>query len=160
MRKSIDHVNHVAADAGADAADEVFDAIHTVMHLYRSPRHREAGADAPELTHMEHKVLGFFARHPGATQSELALHSGRDKGQLARLIGGLRDRGLLEARADAQDRRNLRLHVTAAATAVQQAAQCQARRVAATAVTGLSAAERKQLLALLQRVRANLEPPA
>jgi hypothetical protein len=35
---------------------------------------------------MEGKVLGFFARHPGATQRDLAQHSGRDKAQLARLI--------------------------------------------------------------------------
>ncbi len=143
-----------AADADGD---EVFEAIHAVMHLYRSPRHRAAAAAQAELTHMELKVLGYFSRHPGATQSDLATHAGRDKSQLARLIAGLRGRGLLEARTDETDRRNLRLHATAAAAAVQQAAECQARAVAATAVAGLSSTERSQLLALLRRVRCNLE---
>ena len=158
MSKTVDHVNHLPADTPGDPdADEVFEAIHAVMHLYRSPRHRSAVADPAELTHMEHKVLGFFCRHPGATQSDLASHAGRDKSQLARLIAGLRARGLLDAQPDPADRRNLRLHPTAAARAAQQAAQRQARAVAATAVAGLSDAERLQLLALLQRVRANLE---
>jgi hypothetical protein len=34
---------------------------------------------------MEGKVLGFFARHPGATQRDLAQHSGRDKAAVATL---------------------------------------------------------------------------
>lgn len=160
MSKTVDHVNQRVGSTEAPDGDEVFEAIHAVMHLYRSPRHRgavAAAADAAELTHMEHKALGFFCRHPGATQSDLAGHASRDKGQLARLIAGLRARGLLDAQPDPADRRNLRLHPTAAAHAAQQAAQRQARAVAATAVAGLSEAERRQLLALLQRVRANLE---
>ncbi|MES2716282.1 MAG: helix-turn-helix domain-containing protein [Pseudomonadota bacterium] len=160
MSKSVDHVNHIdALPADADG-DEVFEAIHAVMHLYRSPRHRAAATAQAELTHMEHKVLGYFSRHPGATQSDLAAHAGRDKGQLARLIAGLRARGLLEARTDEADRRNLRLQPSAAAAQVQQAAERQARVVAATAVAGLSQAERSQLLALLRRVRGNLEAGA
>ena len=154
MRQSIDHVNQ----NGGDGPDPVFEAIHTVMHLYRAHRHRDANADAPQqLTHMEHKALDFFARHPGATQRDLAVHSGRDKGQLARLVGALKERGLLEARVDADDRRNLRLHPTAAARAVHRAAQRQAQRVAAAAVADLSDVERAQLVALLHRVAASLE---
>lgn len=166
MSKSVDVVNQSrqaaaapeadGADLGADG-DAVFEAIHAVMHLYRAPRHRAALADAAGLTHMEHKVLGFFCRHPGATQRALADHAGRDKGQLARLIAGLRERGLLDAQPDPADRRNLCLHPTPAAQAAQQAAQAQARAVAATAVAGFSDADRAQLLALLQRIQTNLE---
>lgn len=46
------------------------------------------------------------------TLSALISHSGCDKGQLARLVGGLRERGLLDGRADENDRRNLLLHLT------------------------------------------------
>jgi DNA-binding MarR family transcriptional regulator len=160
MKQSIDHVNQ-RAGAAADPADPVYEAVHAVMHLYRSHRQRGTGGDGTlDLTHMEHKVLGFFMRHPGATQSQLAAHAGRDKGQLARLVGGLKERGLLEARVDEGDRRNVQLQPTAAARAVQQAAQRQARRVAAAAVAGLSHDERAQLVALLQRVQANLESGA
>jgi DNA-binding MarR family transcriptional regulator len=168
MSKSVDLVNQsgrpapdgpcAVATPAADG-DAVFEAIHAVMHLYRAPRQRAAIADEGEatLTHMEYKVLGYFCRHPGATQRDLAAHAGRDKGQLARLVGGLRERGLLDARPDPADRRNTCLHPTPGAQAAQQAAQARASAVAATAVAGFSAVERTQLLALLQRIQANLE---
>ena len=155
MRKSVDHVNHGAATPSPD--EDVLEAVHTVMHLLRSRQHRALKDAEHGVSHMEAKALGFFARHPGATQSELVQHAGRDKGQMARLVGGLRERGLLEAVADESDRRSLRLSVSAAGKEVQQVLARQARRVSAQAVKGLGADERAQLLALLARVRNNLE---
>jgi DNA-binding MarR family transcriptional regulator len=158
MRKSIDLVNHMpgqAATAGP-GSDDVLEAIHGLMHLARSVQYRALRGAAEDLTHMDSKVLGFFARHPGATQTDLAAHSQRDKGQLARLIAGLKERGLLEAQPDVEDRRSLRLTLTATGRAVQQTLQRRRRRIADLAVAGLSDAERQQLLALLERVRLNL----
>ncbi|MBL8348945.1 MAG: MarR family transcriptional regulator [Burkholderiaceae bacterium] len=157
MPKSIDHVNQLAAAVQADAGDDVLEAVHAVMHLFRARQYRALRERGEALTHMDGKVLGFFARHPGATQRELALHSGRDKGQLARLIAGLKDRGLLQGQADDADRRSVRLQLTATGRAVQQQLQGQRRRLAEAAVAGLSADERRALHALLERVRANLE---
>ena len=93
MRKQVDVVNQKAAGTG-----NVLELIHTVMHLYRGSQFRAQRDSDGGVSPMESKVLGFFARHPGATQSELVEHSRRDKGQLARLISGLKERGLLEAR--------------------------------------------------------------
>ena len=152
MRKSVDIVNH--SPAGAEA--EVLELVHAVMHDYRSLQYRFLRDGPHEITHMDGKVLGYFGRHPGATQSELAQHSGRDKAQLARLIKGLRERGLLQAQADENDRRTVRLSLTADGQAVQRALAQQAKRLGGQAVAGLSAAERSQLAALLQRVKANL----
>ncbi len=136
--------------------EQVAEAVHGLMHLYRAQRQRAMDAAGQPLTHMEHKVLGFFTHRPGATQSELVQHAGRDKGQVARLIAGLRERGLLEAQPDETDRRVWRLQPSAAGRALQQAARRQARRVEAAAVAGLSEAECRELLALLQRLQANL----
>jgi DNA-binding MarR family transcriptional regulator len=155
MRKPIDIVNHVAEPV----EDDVLESIHAVMHLYRSQQYRVLRDGPHQLTHMESKVLGFFGRHAGATQSDLALHSGRDKAQLARLIKGLRDRGLLLAQADESDRRNLHLTLSADGQAVQAALHRQARRLGTSAVAGLSAQERAALLALLLRVKGNLAAP-
>lgn len=137
--------------------DDVLEAIHRVMHLYRSQRHRLLGESEHGLTHMEGKTLSYFARHPGATLSELSAHTERDKGQLARLLSGLRERGLLEARVDETDRRHQRLHLTAAAEESLQALRREGRRISAAAVRGLGEAERAQLLSLLAQVQANLE---
>lgn len=154
MPRQDDHVNQMG-----DAADQVFDAIHELMHLYRARRHGDA-AEAGGLPHMEQKTLGFFARNPGATQSDLVAHSGRDKGQVARLIAGLRERGLLEAEPHEADKRSVRLRLTPQAQALHRAMKAQAGRTAKAAVAGLTRTECDQLLQLLMRIRANLEPDA
>lgn len=154
MRKQIDNVNH-KGNAGLD--DEVMELVHTVMHQYRSRQYRFLRDGPHDITHMDGKVLGFFERHPGATQSDLAAHSGRDKAQLARLIKGLREAGLLDAEADEADRRQVCLRLSPAGLAVQRELRQQASALSARAVRGLSAAQRQQLLALLQQVQANLD---
>lgn len=153
MRRTLDLVNQTAEPS----AEDVIEAVHTVMHLVRARQYRTQRADEAALTHMDGKVLGYFARHPGATQKELAAHSGRDKGQLARLIAGLRERGLIEGEADAADRRAIRLRLTAEGRAAQQALQRQARRASEQAVAGLDGGERRQLVALLGKLRERLE---
>ena len=152
MRKSVDIVNHNSRAPETD----VLELVHAVMHDYRSLQYRFLRDGPHEITHMDGKVLGFFGRRPGATQSDLAQHSGRDKAQLARLIKGLRERGLLQAQADENDKRTVRLSLTADGLAVQRALALQARRLSAQAVAGLSTTERDQLAALLQRVKINL----
>ena len=153
MDKQDDNVNHRGATR---VEDDVLDLVHTVMHQYRAQQYQVLRDGPHDITHMESKVLGYFGRHPGATQSELAQHSGRDKAQLARLIKGLRERGLLDGAADAADRRSITLRLTADGQAVLRTLQKQARRLNERAVLGFSTAEQRQLLALLQRVRANL----
>ena len=139
------------------ADDDPIELIHAVMHRYRAQQYQVLREGPYDLTHMEGKVLGYLAAHPGATQSDLARDSGRDKAQLARLIKALRDQGLLLAQADAADRRNLHLLLTPQGQAVLAALQQQSDRLAAQAMDGLSAAERRQLAELLLRVKRNIE---
>jgi DNA-binding MarR family transcriptional regulator len=153
MRKQVDKVNQ----SPIASSDQVFETIHDIMHLYRSRQYRALRDGGHELTHMDAKVLGFFARHPGATQSDLAAHSGRDKAQLARLIRGLRDKGLLDARTDDADRRSTRLEVTPQGQALFGKLHRQGARLSDLAVSELSATERKELADLLRRVQATLQ---
>jgi DNA-binding MarR family transcriptional regulator len=154
MSKSIDNVKQ---SSGSDpSAEDLFEAIHAAMHLYRSRQYQAQRSSAHDLTHMDGKVLAFFARHPGATQKDLAEHSGRDKGQLGRLVAGLREHGLLDARPDEADRRNIRIEVTPQGRAVHQTLQRQARRVAELAVANLGSEERRRLAALLRKVQDSL----
>ena len=155
MRKSLDKVNH----SEPRPQDEVLELVHTVMHQYRSQQYQVLRDGGHDITHMEKKVLGYVDRHPHSTQSDLARDSGRDKAQLARLVKGLRERGLLDGQADAADRRNLRLSLTAEGRSVLRTLDQQSRRLATQAVAGLSTAEQRQLLALLLRVKANLDSP-
>lgn len=131
--------------------------VHQLMHRYRARQYQVLRDGPHDITHMESKVLGFFGRHPGGTQSELAAHSGRDKAQLARLIKGLRERGLLEGVEDAQDRRQVRLRPSPAGLEVLKLLQQQAQHLGQRALAGLDASEQAQLSALLRRVHANLD---
>jgi DNA-binding MarR family transcriptional regulator len=153
MRKQVDAVNQTPAKA----TEDVLESIHAIMHVYRSRQHRALRDGPHDLTHMEDKVLGFFARHPGATQSDLVAHSGRDKAQLTRLIHGLRSKGLLEARVDEHDRRSTHLQLTPEGKAIHKNLHKQGARLSNTAVKGLSEEERRLLVSLLDRVRSNLE---
>lgn len=151
MNRKIDKVNHSTRHAV-----EVFETIHTVMHLFRARQYQSLRDAAHPLAHMEGKVLGFFSRHPGATLSELVAHSGRDKGQLARVIARLREDGYLDGEPDEQDRRVTRLRPSAQGKAVHEGLQRHARRLSDVAVAGLSDEDCQRLLALLEQVKANL----
>ncbi len=153
IRKSVDVVNQ-------SAPTDVLEAVHGLMHRVRSRQHRAMRDGGHELTPMEGKLLGHLARHPGTTQTELVAHWGRDKGQIARMVTTLKDRGLVESVPDEDDRRIQRLTLSATARSLHEAVQRERRRLSAQAVAGLSAEERTQLLALLARVRANLDDAA
>ena len=148
MNHTIDNVNH--------SGDDVLELVHSVMHQLRSLQYRHLRDGPHDVTHMDSRVLGYFGRHPGATQSDLAAFSGRDKAQLARLVKGLRDRGLLAATPDETDRRNVRLSLTADGEAVHASLRRRARQLGGEAVGGFSAAEREQLAGLLRRMQSNL----
>lgn len=152
MRQSVDHVNHQPA-----SADELLELLHAVVHRLRA--HRPPAGDAADaLTPLELRVLGFFARHPGATQRDLAEHSGRDKGQLARLLAGLRERGWLVAEVDPADRRQTRLQLSAQARRRHEAVQAQRRLRAEAALARFDPAARGQLRALLNKLLDALDP--
>ncbi|HTD04431.1 MarR family winged helix-turn-helix transcriptional regulator [Undibacterium sp.] len=137
--------------------DGVLDLIHTIMHQYRSQQYQVLRDGPHDVTHMESKVLNYFERHPSATQSDLAQHTGRNKAQLARLIKGLRDREFLNGEIDEADRRNVKLSLTATGKSIQHTLQRQAKRLNTKAVGGLNNEEQQQLLKLLQHLKSNLD---
>jgi DNA-binding MarR family transcriptional regulator len=153
MRNIVDQVNQNPDRP----VDDVLETMHAIMHLYRSVQQRSLRDGPNDLAHMEVKALGFFARHPGATQSDLVAHSGRDKAQVARQIRALRERGLLDAEADEQDRRSSRLSLSAEGKAVHAALHSNDGRLKEQALQSFTDEEKDALLALLGRVRANLQ---
>lgn len=161
MSNKVDQVNDVeirpCSGDRMDMSVEVFEAIHGLMHLYRSLQFRSLRDGPDAITHMEAKVLGFFGRHPGASPSDLVAHSGRDKAQITRLLGGLKERGLLLSRPDAHDRRSQCLELSAQGEVLQQRVREQAKQLASRGTQGLDAAQCAQLLQLLARLQSNLQ---
>lgn len=137
-------------------AEDVFEAIHSLMHQYRAQQYRTLRDGPYDLTHMEYKVLSFFVRQPQATSSDLVQHSRRDKAQVARLIKGLRDKGLLEGTADVKDRRSIRLRLTEVGMSVHRVLEEERRYLNGLAIQGLEEGECRTLIGLLERVRSNV----
>jgi len=153
MRKEVDRVNQ----NHGNRPDDPLETMHAIVHLYRSQQLKGLRNGPHELAQMEVRALGYFARHPGATQSDLVAHSGRDKAQVARIIRALREGGLLDSTQDEADRRSTRLTLSEAGKEVFEGLHRQNGALGAAAVAGLSDEERAVLSNLLARVRANLE---
>src|SRR5690606_37009004 len=113
---------------------------------------REAGLG---LAAMEARTLRFVARHPGCTQMEIVRASGRDKAQIARVIGTLRERELVDRPVEGSGRRAQPLALTPAGAAVHARAESLRADTARELVGALDPDERGQLEALLGR----LSPP-
>jgi DNA-binding MarR family transcriptional regulator len=135
---------------------DVTDRLHAVMHGLRRHLQQALREDAEGLNPMEARCLNYFALHEGHTQSDLVQHAGRDKAQIARLVKGLHERGLLQGQADPADGRVQRLRLTPAGQALQRRLQQHRARFEKALTAGLSAQERATLLALLDRLQDNL----
>jgi MarR family transcriptional regulator, temperature-dependent positive regulator of motility len=136
---------------------DVFEAMHDLMHAYRAHMVRAMASVHPELTLNEVRALSFVGRHPGATQKELVHHSGADKAQVARMVGMLEDKGWLERVPNAEDKRSRCLALSEQGQAVFKAMRASRQALSALLLKNCDGETQAQLLALLARVRSNVD---
>lgn len=148
------HAHWHAAAGDATGSEALFERLHELMFLFRSRLMQSLRDDPEGLAGMEVKVLRFFSHHPGATQSDLVQHSGRDKGQIARLVKTLIERGLLQPSATVQRRGALEL--TGAGLSLHQRLQRRRAEQADRIMSVLSSQERTQLDTILTRLQSAL----
>ena len=97
-------------------------------------------------------ILRILAATPAITQQALATSLGTLPSRLVALVDKLESRGLLERRAQANDRRSYALHLTEKGRSTLQAIGRIAREHQQEMLAGLSEEEQRQLTELLQRV--------
>jgi DNA-binding MarR family transcriptional regulator len=97
-------------------------------------------------------ALSLLAR--GATPTQLALSEamGYDKTRLIKILDALEAAGLITREPDPSDRRARVVALTDAGIAKHAAIRADIRRMEADVLSGLSAAEREQLYAMLARL--------
>lgn len=139
--------------------EALLELVHKVAHRLKRGTHEAIASDESGLSHMAARALRFFAHHPDATATDLVKHSGRDKGQIARVIGEVVERGLLERSAGAADRRSHALSLTPAGRAVQRRVHQKGMGVATTMFASFDARERAQLADFLRRIAGDNETP-
>lgn len=121
------------------------------LRLAQQAVFRDFAASVGELSPGRVGILLLLEANPGVTQSRLARAVSLDRSTMVGIVDMLEGRGLVERRRG-QDRRTNGLWLTAegraAATRLKRRIQAHERRVAAR----LSAEERAQLLALLEKL--------
>jgi DNA-binding MarR family transcriptional regulator len=129
--------------------------IKDVARLYGLNFERNAGR--LNLTLSQCKVLCYLQRNEGISQVRLAYLTDTDPMTLVRILDRMEGDGLIERRPDAADRRARRLHLLPAAFPVLDEIWRVSDCARAESLAGLSAADRTQLMSLMQRVQTNLD---
>lgn len=109
------------------------------------------------LTRAQWLVIARVHRRPGLSQSEVADLLEIEKAPAGRLIDRMQAKGWLERRADRNDRRINRLHLTTRGERLHAAIWPIAEATVDDALGELSSAERRQLTALMTRVKSTLQ---
>ena len=116
-------------------------------------------AEAPvlerhDLTMWAYVVLSALADAGAPTQAALAESIGADKTRIIAVLDDLQERGLIDRRADPDDRRARVLSLTPAGRRTRSAVQAQIQRGEERWLGGLTEAERTTFLAVLAKLAA------
>jgi MarR family transcriptional regulator, transcriptional regulator for hemolysin len=128
--------------------------ISDVARLLRTFADKRAGEFG--ITRAQWAVLARVERSEGLKQCELADVLDLQPITLTRLIDRLCENGLIERRADPEDRRAKRLHLTPAARPVLDQLFQLGKDMMTTVLAGIEPAGRQQLLANLLTIKTNL----
>ena len=146
-----------------DAETTARDLLETVPLLMRFIRDQVRRGRAAGLTLPQYRTLNFVRRTRQPSLSAAAGHLGLSLPAMSRLAGGLVERGLLERRPVATNRRQIALGLSARGEATLEAGRAVIRRELAGALEALSAAEHaavRRALPPLQRTFGPRVPAA
>jgi len=113
-------------------------------------------AQALGVTRAQWRVLTRLSRQDGLRQVELAEQLDVEPITLCRMIDRLSDAGLVERRADEEDRRARRIVLTAKAGPIIEDLRGVAQIFLEDALDGISAEEQGKVMRALERVRENV----
>ena len=128
--------------------------LNDSARLYR--RAFNARTKASGITALQWRLITYLKRHEGIRQGPLAELIEVEPITLSRMVDRLVEAELVERRADPTDRRAWRLYLTPRTNTIVGSMRDIADALTEEATEGLSAAERAQLVELVERVRANL----
>src|SRR4051794_6667996 len=100
----------------------------------------------------EFGLMTVIMNRPGTTQQELAALAQIDPSSMVAVLDSLEERGVVERRIDAEDRRRRAVHLTAEGRRKWKDLQREARRTATAFLAPLTPVERSQLNALLRKL--------
>ncbi|HET9047877.1 MAG TPA: MarR family transcriptional regulator [Chiayiivirga sp.] len=128
--------------------------LNDVTRLMRTQFDRRASRLG--LTRAQWRALKTLARQEGQTQSELAERIELEPIALGRLVDRLQQAGFVDRKADPQDRRCWRLHLTHKAHAVVDEMEVIADVLRAEILAGIPASDIATTMSVLDGIKNNL----
>ncbi|MBS0451847.1 MAG: MarR family transcriptional regulator [Proteobacteria bacterium] len=122
-----------------------------VVNLTARPFEQRVGKPL-QLSLNEWRVMAMVATQPGCNASQVAEYSGLDKMAVSRALAGLLRAKRLQRHEDPTDQRRNRLYLSAAGRAVYDVALARAQEREAELLADMTAAEREQLGAMLDKL--------
>lgn len=129
--------------------------LNDVTLLFR--KHFDRRATRFGLTRAQWRAIKCLHHREGIRQNELAEFLEMEPIAVGRVIDRLEVAGFVERRADPNDRRCWRLHATDRARAVIDDMRDIARGLRADATADISVADLREMIAVLERVKGNLQ---
>lgn len=142
--------------AGRPPAHHVARTLVSTALLLRQALARALASGEPAATPAEWVLLEHLAERDGQRVGELADVTIRDRTTITRFADGLVAKGWIERRPDPEDRRAVRLWLTAAGRRRQARLHALADDVLGRALDDLGPRERNRMLEDVRRVRARL----
>jgi DNA-binding MarR family transcriptional regulator len=139
-------------------AQELLDTVPLVMRIIRSHmRGHRSGLTVPQF-----RTLCYVDSSTGSTLSEVADFIGLSLPAMSRLVDGLAEKGMIKRRPCLDDRRLVRLSLTASGQSAIRGARALAQAKLAEAVSRLRPAERNSVVGAMRMVREifTVEPVA
>jgi DNA-binding MarR family transcriptional regulator len=141
-----------------DTARAIIDTAPLVMRTVRAEM-RCAGA--LHLSVPQFRTLGFVARNPRTSLSDVAEHIGLALPSMSKLVEGLVERKLVVRQNYSDDRRRITLELTARGQALLQTAHAATQTALAERLTALSESDRANIVRamhILQPLFAHNKP--
>ena len=129
--------------------------LHDVTRQLR--KHFDRRATRLELTRAQWRALKSIRRQEGLSQTELAEVLDMEPIPVGRVIDRLEEAGFIERRADPRDRRCWRLYVAEKANAVVGDMEQIAAELRRESLRGVRRADSDTMLAVLARMKENLQ---
>jgi MarR family transcriptional regulator for hemolysin len=138
--------------------DRRFSIALEIYEVFRTMRREfDARARALGFTHGQWRVLNYLGRNEGISQVGLADMLDMQPISLGRVLDRMESSGLIERRPDPLDRRALKLFLAPAAGPMLEVLRGVGEDLRAIATRDLTDVEQETLVALLARMRRNIE---
>ena len=135
--------------------DLLFFKLVRVVNLTARPFAQRVGKEH-QLSLNEWRVMALVAANPGCNASQVADYSGLDKMAVSRALDGLQKARRVKRHEDPTDQRRSRLYLSAAGRSLYDIAWTGAQAREAELFEGLTAKERAQFSAMLDKLVASV----